>query len=366
VGVLTTIQYVYNIFNTPYQIYAMRRYVPIVIPVLMLFGSAAIFAIFRWRRVWLGRIIGSGLAVVWLAGMIYQARVVLPQRDFLSAIEQLTALNSRLKPDAILVMSEPPDATYADIFGVPLRFLFGHAVATIRKDDSSVAPFLESLMAYASEHQRAVQLLALTPVAPVVRDTLQLRPVELSPITLNVLLSSYFDYPATIGIAYYGFEIYDVAGIRHASEVKPAGALDIDVGAMDALFIHAGFHGKELLADALTARWTSGEASIDIPSTGAGRITLEVRAMTFRPHSLPSADVLVWLDGRQIGRFVPTDAWQTFSFQSQPNPAGGTSSLVFTTATFNPSELQINGDDRDLGFLLDWVRVSTLNAESEQ
>ena len=39
IGVLTTFQYVYNIFNTPYHIYAMRRYVPIVIPMLMIYAA---------------------------------------------------------------------------------------------------------------------------------------------------------------------------------------------------------------------------------------------------------------------------------------------------------------------------------------
>ena len=44
VGVLTIVQYVYNIFNTPYHIYAMRRYVPIVLPMLMIYAVLS-----RWQ-----------------------------------------------------------------------------------------------------------------------------------------------------------------------------------------------------------------------------------------------------------------------------------------------------------------------------
>ncbi len=358
VGVATTIQYVYNVFNTPYHIYTMRRYVPIVIPVLVIYAAVAIAALVRWRSARIGRAAGGLLALSLLAGLIYQSRYVLPQRELYGAVEQMTALNAHLKPNAIVVISEPAEAVYADIFGAPLRFLFGHDVATIRRDDASVMPFLEALITYAAAHHRPVQLLALAPVAPAVRNALHLQPVEMFPITLRVLMSTFYDYPSVIQTAYYGFDIYDVVGWRPAAENVPAGPVYIDVGTLDTTFIRTGFYDKELVTGAPTMRWTSGEAALDVPLPGGATITIELRAMTFRPASLPSAEVIVQLDGQVIGRFVPTDTWQTFSFLAQTKSDGGVSSLEFTTSTFNPADLQLNNDTRDLGFLMDWIKVT--------
>jgi hypothetical protein len=46
-GVLTTVQYVYNIMNMPYLIYAMRRYVPIVIPMLLIYAAYALVQMYQ-------------------------------------------------------------------------------------------------------------------------------------------------------------------------------------------------------------------------------------------------------------------------------------------------------------------------------
>jgi hypothetical protein len=80
--------------------------------------------------------------------------------------------------------------------------------------------------------------------------------------------------------------------------------------------------------------------------------------MTFRPGEIPPAEVVVELDGAQIGRFVPKQMWQTFSFMAKPQPVNGLSTLRFKTGTFNPAELQLSSDNRDLGFLLDEIKVN--------
>ena len=80
--------------------------------------------------------------------------------------------------------------------------------------------------------------------------------------------------------------------------------------------------------------------------------------MTFRPGELPATDVVVELDGAEIGRFVPEQRWQTFSFKARPQPVNGLSNLRFKSSTFNPAELQLSDDNRDLGFLLDEIKVN--------
>ncbi|NIV35645.1 MAG: hypothetical protein GWN58_41185 [Anaerolineae bacterium] len=359
VGVLTIIQYVYNIFSTPYHIYAMRRYVPIVIPMLMIYAAVAIVTTSRVQRVWVGRPVGGSLALVLMAGLVYQARFVLPQRDLRGAVEQLTNLNARLKSEAIILISEPAESLFADTLGVPLRFIFGHDIATVRRDDASVQPFIERMMEQAAQQGRPVQLIAVDPIAPAVRQALSLQPVEMFPMTLQMLMNTFYDYPAVIQTAYYGIEIYDVVGLRSPYTLDPSGPIEIDVGTFDTPFIRTGFYGKELLPGDATMRWTAGEAALDIPLSTEEPITLNVRAMIYRPEGVAADPVTVWLDGERVGQFTPSETWQVFSFRAQPQPVGGVSSLQFQTVTFNPAGLQINADTRDLGFLVDWVKIAT-------
>lgn len=354
VGVLTIIQYVYNIFNTPYHIYAMRRYVPIALPVLMIFVAVALAAIWRARR-W-SRWAALGLAVILMAGLIYQARFVLPLREFYSAVDQLTALNARLLPNSIVIMSEPSESALADNFGVPLRFMFNHDLAAIRTDNAATGEFLDRLLARAAIEQRPVQLIAINPIAPAVRSSLHLQPRAVFEIRLHALLSTFYDYPSVDQPAYYGWEIYDVIGPRVT--LTATTPLTIDIGTWDTAYIRSGFHGKDVLPDGTSARWTQADVVVDVPVATAGPLSIAVRALIFRPAAVPASPISVWLDDQEIGKFTPGEAWQTFSFNGLAQPVNGISSLRFKSTTFNPLQLQLSADNRDLGFVLDQISIA--------
>ena len=154
--------------------------------------------------------------------MLYQARFVLPQRDLFGAVDRMAALNAQLKPNAIVLISEPAESTFADTFGVPLRFTLGHDIATVRADGSRTKEFLKALMTRAKAEQRPVQLLAVEPISTTVRETLQLAPVAMFPVKLQQLMNTFFDYPSVIQTAYYGIEIYDVEDRQTTTASQPA------------------------------------------------------------------------------------------------------------------------------------------------
>lgn len=357
IGLLTTIQYVYNIFNTSYHIYAMRRYVPIVIPMLMIYAAVACVAVWRWRRHWFNRSVALVLALGLIAGLIYQSRFVLPQREFFGATDRLAQLNAQLAPNAIIVFNEKPESSLADAFGVPLRFTFDHDVATIRsEDETAVTQFLNQLLARARQENRPVQLLAIDPISPAVRNAIDLQPVGSYSMTLSTLKGVYYEYPAVQQPAFYGFEIYEVDEKRSSVANE---SIDIDIGTLDTAYIRSGFYSKEVLPDGSSARWTTDHAIIDVPVADSSPITIEVRALIFHPDDVPVPDVIVALDGHEIGHFQPLNgAWQTFAFRAAPQPINGRAVLEFRTKSFNPARLNLSADDRDLGFMLDRVRIS--------
>ena len=98
IGLLTTVQYVFRLLNNPVQIYGMRRYVPIVLPVLMLGTAVAILAPLEWRRgsPKLRVAISLALGLLLVAGMTWRGRDLLPLRELRGAVEQVAAVDALL------------------------------------------------------------------------------------------------------------------------------------------------------------------------------------------------------------------------------------------------------------------------------
>jgi 4-amino-4-deoxy-L-arabinose transferase-like glycosyltransferase len=354
-GLLTTVQYVYRIFNTPYHIYAMRRYVPIVIPMLMIYTAVALVVIFRARPERLMRIVGAALAVGLGAGLIYQARFVMSQRDYVGAVAQLTALNAALDPAAIVIINDPPESNLADQLGVPLRFLFGHDIATIRGEGEAIRPFLQELVRYAAAAERPLQLLAINPVDPVISQELALQPATVIPLTVAMLANTFYEFPTAVRPIYYGVEIYN------ATEFAPnltSATQRVDIGHLDAIYVVDGFYHKEVRPESPTARWTDETATLSLSLSYSTPVTITLRAMIYRPEAVAATPVHVVLDNQEIGQFIPDNTWQTYTFSGRSAPKNNLSMLQFVAKTFNPNSLQLSADSRDLGFLLDWVEIT--------
>lgn len=357
VGILTTLQYVYKIFNTPYHIYTMRRYVPIVLPMLMIY--TALFLIYLLQtQPRLAKIAASILTIGLMVGLLYQSRFVLPLREYRGAVDQLEAVAQSLEPEAILVFNEPASATFSDTFGPPLKFIYGHDIATIREDDPA---FLTWLQTTAQGEERPLQLITVEPINPLLLNYFSLEPVAFVPGQFPVLLSSFTDFPKVTSYAYYGVEIYTLLpnGIEQVEQNSES--LFIDIGSLDSAYILDGFYSKEPLPGPVTLRWTSDVATLRLPESETSDYQIEIRASTTEAAAVPERIVTVWLDEEKVAQFTLTTEWQTYTFSVELAEETAVSELSFQIETFNPAQLQINNDSRDLGFLLDWIRVTPLS-----
>lgn len=378
IGVLTTLQYVYNILNTPYHIYAVRRYVPIVIPMLWMFAAYTVTMLPRLPKTWMTYSLRGAFVVALVGGLIYQDRYVMPAQDFAGSFQQLTELQQRLHPDAILLIAEPAEALFADAFGVPLQAMFDHPIATIRvtdatqdqvgsieskEQDAKIVEFLDDLLANAAAQGRPIQLLAVEPIPSIVRNALSLQPVDDYSFTTQMLMNTYDDFPSVTQTVHYGIEIYDV--FTGGAGLSAHDSVGVDIGSIDAAYLDNGFHPKEYIAGAPTMRWTTDSARLSVPlpqdaETPKGEgWEIQVRAMIYRPDGVDAAPVIVSVNDRQVGSFVPSEEWSTFVFPLSNGIISSADSLQieFATDAFVPAEIGANNDQRSLGFLLDWIQI---------
>lgn len=359
VGGITILQYVYRIFNTAYHIYAMRRYVPIVLPMLMLYTAVALYTLSTHKQRRAGLAAAGLLTVGMIGGLLYQSRFVLPLRDLRGATAALQELQDQLDPNAIILISEPVSSTFGDTFGPPLRFIFGHDIATIRQESGTEA-FVADLVAYAQAKERPLQLIAVAPILDSTRSQFDLEPVAFFPIHLPKLRNTFTEFPSEIETVYYGIEIYNAVPRTAVAAQAAAEDLTIDIGSLDAAYLGDGFYGKEPLAGDITARWTSATAVVYLPLPATPQMEVQVQARIFRPDGVPETAVTVELNDVAIGQFTPTADWQTYTFITAIPADTSEAVLSFDSATFNPAALKMSGDTRDLGFLIDAIHLAPL------
>ncbi len=126
--------YLWRLQNNPSHIYAMRRYVPAVMPFFLLFGA--------WLLVRLGEgtsrsrlALAALLTVAWFVGLAQGARGLITQVDARGLVAQIDALAGTLAPGAILLFDDPAPIGSGDFLGTPLRFLHDRPSFNVRDVD---------------------------------------------------------------------------------------------------------------------------------------------------------------------------------------------------------------------------------------
>jgi 4-amino-4-deoxy-L-arabinose transferase-like glycosyltransferase len=354
-GTLTTLQYTYSIMITPYHIYAMRRFMPIVIPTLIIFASISILSIWKRKYGTNRSIIGVIFLLLLAGGLVYQSKALFFHRDYPRMVDQIGAFDEKLDNDAFILVAESQESIFGDRVGPPLNFIFGHNIATVRKEGPHLESFLQEIFMKAKNQQKPLKLIAIEPLIPSVKKFLNLRPAGIFPLDLMTLQNSFHEYPSKKENQVYQIELYDVVSISpHSFNFVEENI--IDIGRYDTPYLRKGFYGKEVIPGFPSMRWTMDEACIDVPMKQPENITVSIQALTLRPPQLALSPVDVFFDGQIIGRFIPDRSLKVFEFRTRSIPNNGISSLVFKTTTFNPEKLKISSDPRELGFLLDWVK----------
>ena len=145
-GLFFALLYLWRIQANPHQIYAMRRYVPVVLPFFIITAAYLInwlYVNLRGKSRWF---VSIGLTLVWFSGILLSARGFVSQIDYRGMIDQLDRFNAALSPHSVLIFGDSAPIGAGDLLGTPLRFLYGHDVFTLRSaDELDNARFAETI-----------------------------------------------------------------------------------------------------------------------------------------------------------------------------------------------------------------------------
>ncbi len=134
VGLFFSLLYLWRIQANPHQIYAMRRYVPVVMPFFIVTAAYLLGWLYERRHAAL-KWSGPVLAALWLGGLAWSARGLVSQVDYHGLTPQIEQFNAALGPRSVLIFNDPAPVGLGDLVGTPLQFLYGHAAFTLRNPD---------------------------------------------------------------------------------------------------------------------------------------------------------------------------------------------------------------------------------------
>jgi hypothetical protein len=209
VGGAFTFLYIYDILNNPFQIYAMRRYVPVVAPTLVI--AAVSWLAWLWtrpRRQFVLRGAALILGGVWLAGMLANSRLIVGNVEYAGVTRQVATLAGQFPANAVLLFVDPAPVGLGVVVGTPLHFLHGLPAYDLQEEQLTAAVLAEQI----AQWQRAgyAPYIIRTPDAALPLPEAMVRPAGAFQITFPQLEQSYSHPPGFVQSIDLAMEIYAV------------------------------------------------------------------------------------------------------------------------------------------------------------
>lgn len=143
-----TVFYIWEIRNNPTQIYAMRRYVPAVLPLFTIAGGYFIdHCQLKINNHRLKHIVPVALAVLWLGSTAWSARGFVSQVDYAGLPEQIEQFANGLDSESVILWNYQQPISVGDQLGTPLKFQHEHDIYILRNldalDDAALVRMIE-------------------------------------------------------------------------------------------------------------------------------------------------------------------------------------------------------------------------------
>ena len=145
----------------------------------------------------------------------------------------------------------------------------------------------------------------------------------------------------------------------YSSERATSGGMPytLNLGTNDQGFIKQ-FHEAESNTEN-TFRWTKNLSAVHIPlQEGDAPLTLQLRINGWRPFN-PPPTVTLRLNSHLLTTFSAERIWKTYTFTIPPElVAEGSLVLEIESETFVPSTCMNSSDSREIGVMVDWIKVN--------
>ena len=323
----------------------MRRFVPIVIPIMVLVVSVLVVAMLhqvtRWR-VWLT--VGVCAVLVALVGRPSAAIVGRPLWS--GAIERSSQVASLFPQDSVILVSPELSGTHLQ---TSLAYLHDRSTLLLRSRYDDPLMLERVIREWLAAGTRVFLMLGERDY-PVSAPRLSASLRHETALELQMLETSLSSLPQAVITRTQHVRLFEIAASEVPRESYDVGALTDDV-----LFDARGFYSAEVDPDLSsgTYRWAGAVASITIPSEDVIQVELDGG----RPEGVAPAEISIWIGGQAVAQdLVLPDSPITLTLANPAAEVGGVTDSSIRSTVFNPRNLGLSADGRSLGARIYQVR----------
>lgn len=351
----------------PDNYWVIRRYAEIAIPGLLILAALVIQRLHQMAagvrvtmarpglRRFLLRTCSLGLLIVLITWKTAAAWPFFRERELSSTLKQMGTLASRMV-DADVVLFEYGMAQ--QFFLGPLRNVFGQSILPLAHSNPDPAVF-ERVVGEFMAKGKKVFVVACEEQTSLLSSKYVFEPKERFYFSNQMVERTYERLPKGMADVGYSLQIYEVEP-RPPERSKPFEALNIHSSFG---YASTGFYQAEVGNDRNVYRWSQGDASVELPEIDASQPAVLILRMA-RPNIGPAAQtpVRVLLNSHDLGLIQSPPVFKDYKIQvvASQLARGKNNRVEFLSDTFNPAASQAGEDNRDLGFMLDCVKLQAL------
>ena len=348
---------IYDMFNNPYQLWTMRRYMPVVIPSFMAFIGyfiAELPALIGKRKI--AYVASAGLFIALIVLFLNQSKLVINYTEYKGTIGFIDKVAEAFPKDSVVLFSERLEGTY---LAEPLRYIYD-------LDTYHLGPYppketLQSLIEQWKKEGKPVFLVHSRMPFYYMLDEYQVTPLESHQLETTFLERSYVHPPRGYTDTIIKLDIFAIEPRKELAYFM------LDVGGADQYYLDKGFYDDESFGG-LSVRWTGKEPFFWLPNLpGDQDLVLTVtaapnpRVVTEGPQK-----ILLWVDGKSppLGYFLmsqeglaPYEVVIPRNYLKDPHEPY--IKFAMTVPTWNPVQEGDKEEDRDLGILIDSIELKT-------
>lgn len=346
-AVFTCVFYLVNMRIYPDHFWAVRRFVPVVIPAFIVFATVLIGVVadrvsVRWSRPMVLLLTSLLLVIPIRTGWLFYGH-----REYAGSYQLLSEIAARVPTDAVILVNKQEV-----LVATPLRFMFDRLVAqTISKPKPTV---LARQIRRWLDEGRQVFILAGDMQLGGFEPGLYYRYLGYVGGTVPRVRPRYDGFPNTI-------EQYAVWGHLYQAVRHDQPERTWDVGSAEDMNLGAnGVYGREIGPNGTTFRWTSQRAELQLGAFDEStKYLLRLRLAGHRWTK--GQPYRIYVNGQPVASLFSKPAFQSYQVALDSGLLRpGTNVLVLEAPTFVPAEKLKSSDTRELGMMLDQVQVEPI------
>jgi hypothetical protein len=348
--------YLYRSRAFPDNYWVIRRYVEIVIPGFLILAGLAMVSIFEFGSKYLPRktavAISSGIFVLLVGWQLVTFYPLLNQTELKGTYTQIENL-ATLNRDADVLLLE--QGAFQDFVSGPLKYIFRKTVYPLANFQPNLQAF-EKLMDDWTSQGKRIRILSSEEQTELKSGKYSFVPRGRFEFNTKVVEQTYDHLPQSMEDLRFSVQSYELQ--RKAREKEPS-SITFNMGDNFG-FKTSGFYQTESNTDREIFRWSAGSSAIELSRINSSRdAILFLRLGQDLPQGVSSTPIKVFFNRQLIAEPRLSSEFQRMEWVI-PRPllnAGGKNELAFTSGTFSPARVMGSTDRRELGFMLDCIKL---------